>query len=126
MVIHCTNHPVLAWCCSSAGSVLALVIKWGLRASSGKKELGNDDQSLSLLNQAGRKMEETEVTAAPRSSSKDRLSESSTHSLSGRGYSVSDIFTLCGFTAELQYPLLPFMAPAADILIMLNREMVES
>ncbi len=28
--------------------------------------------------------------------------------------------------AELQYPLLPFMAPAADILIMLNREMVES
>ncbi|XP_016386016.1 fibrosin-1-like protein [Sinocyclocheilus rhinocerous] len=83
-------------------------------------------RSLSLLNQAGRKMEETEVNAAPRSSSKDRLSESSTHSLSGRGYSVSDIFTLCGFTAELQYPLLPFMAPAADILIMLNREMVES
>ncbi|XP_077097626.1 fibrosin-like 1 isoform X26 [Siphateles boraxobius] len=44
-------------------------------------------RSLSLLSQAGRKMEETEVKTAPRSSSKDRLSESSTHSLSGRGYS---------------------------------------
>ncbi|XP_016147417.1 autism susceptibility gene 2 protein-like isoform X10 [Sinocyclocheilus grahami] len=44
-------------------------------------------RSLSLLNLAGRKMEETVVNAAPRSSSKDRLSESSTHSLSGRGYS---------------------------------------
>ncbi|XP_043094829.1 autism susceptibility gene 2 protein homolog isoform X16 [Puntigrus tetrazona] len=44
-------------------------------------------RSLSLLSQAGKKMEVTEVNAAPRSSSKDRLSESSTHSLSGRGYS---------------------------------------
>ncbi|XP_042579487.1 autism susceptibility gene 2 protein homolog isoform X13 [Cyprinus carpio] len=44
-------------------------------------------RSLSLLSQAGKKMEETEVNTAPRSSSKDRLSESSTHSLSGRGYS---------------------------------------
>uniref|UniRef100_A0A9J7XJD2 Fibrosin-like 1 n=1 Tax=Cyprinus carpio carpio TaxID=630221 RepID=A0A9J7XJD2_CYPCA len=44
-------------------------------------------RSLSLLSQVGRKMEETEVNKAPRSSSKDRLSESSTHSLSGRGYS---------------------------------------
>uniref|UniRef100_A0A8C1CTS2 Fibrosin-like 1 n=1 Tax=Cyprinus carpio carpio TaxID=630221 RepID=A0A8C1CTS2_CYPCA len=44
-------------------------------------------ESLSLLSQVGRKMEETEVNKAPRSSSKDRLSESSTHSLSGRGYS---------------------------------------
>ncbi|XP_067295484.1 autism susceptibility gene 2 protein homolog isoform X10 [Pseudorasbora parva] len=44
-------------------------------------------RSLSLLSQTGRKIEETEVNTAPRSSSKDRLSESSTHSLSGRGYS---------------------------------------
>ncbi|XP_059407269.1 autism susceptibility gene 2 protein homolog isoform X9 [Carassius carassius] len=44
-------------------------------------------RSLSLLSQAGKKMEETEVNTAPRSSSKDRLSESSTNSLSGRGYS---------------------------------------
>ncbi|XP_067261761.1 autism susceptibility gene 2 protein homolog isoform X17 [Chanodichthys erythropterus] len=44
-------------------------------------------RSVSLLSQAGRKMEETEVNTAPRNSSKDRLSESSTHSLSGRGYS---------------------------------------
>ncbi|XP_052413830.1 autism susceptibility gene 2 protein homolog isoform X10 [Carassius gibelio] len=44
-------------------------------------------RSLSLLSQAGKKTEETEVNTAPRSSSKDRLSESSTHSLSGRGYS---------------------------------------
>uniref|UniRef100_A0A9J7YE12 Fibrosin-like 1 n=1 Tax=Cyprinus carpio carpio TaxID=630221 RepID=A0A9J7YE12_CYPCA len=44
-------------------------------------------RSLSLLSQAGKKMEETEVNTAPRSSFKDRLSESSTHSLSGRGYS---------------------------------------
>ncbi|XP_016300258.1 autism susceptibility gene 2 protein-like isoform X9 [Sinocyclocheilus anshuiensis] len=44
-------------------------------------------RSLSLLSQAGKKMVETEVNTAPRSSSKDRLSESSTHSLSGRGYS---------------------------------------
>ncbi|XP_051750104.1 autism susceptibility gene 2 protein homolog isoform X18 [Ctenopharyngodon idella] len=44
-------------------------------------------RSVSLLSPAGRKMEETEVNTAPRNSSKDRLSESSTHSLSGRGYS---------------------------------------
>ncbi|XP_073808114.1 fibrosin-1-like protein isoform X16 [Danio rerio] len=44
-------------------------------------------RSVSLLSQAVKKIEETEVNAAQRSSSKDRLSESSTHSLSGRGYS---------------------------------------
>ncbi|XP_057208175.1 autism susceptibility gene 2 protein isoform X10 [Triplophysa rosa] len=42
---------------------------------------------VSLLSHAGRKMEVPEVNAAHRSNSKDRLSESSTHSLSGRGYS---------------------------------------
>ncbi|KAL6465117.1 hypothetical protein MHYP_G00252500 [Metynnis hypsauchen] len=50
----------------------------------------------SVLAQAGRTVPETNVpelnSAANRSSSKDRLSESSTHSLSGRGYSVSVTF----------------------------------
>ncbi|XP_051955939.1 fibrosin-1-like protein [Xyrauchen texanus] len=44
-------------------------------------------RSMSLLSKAVRKMEEPEVNMAHRSGSKDRLSESSTHSLSGRGYS---------------------------------------
>ncbi|XP_051518266.1 autism susceptibility gene 2 protein-like isoform X11 [Myxocyprinus asiaticus] len=44
-------------------------------------------RSMSLLSKAGRKMEEPEVNTAHRSGSKDRLSESSTHTLSGRGYS---------------------------------------
>ncbi|XP_051518236.1 autism susceptibility gene 2 protein-like isoform X8 [Myxocyprinus asiaticus] len=45
-------------------------------------------RSMSLLSKAGRKMEEPEVNTAHRSGSKDRLSESSTHTLSGRGYSI--------------------------------------
>ncbi|XP_073717264.1 fibrosin-1-like protein isoform X5 [Misgurnus anguillicaudatus] len=44
-------------------------------------------RSMSRLSQTARKTEEPEVNTAHRSSSKDRLSESSTHSLSGRGYS---------------------------------------
>ncbi|XP_065106899.1 fibrosin-1-like protein isoform X8 [Paramisgurnus dabryanus] len=44
-------------------------------------------RSLNRLSQTARKTEEPEVNTAHRSSSKDRHSESSTHSLSGRGYS---------------------------------------
>ncbi|RXN30826.1 autism susceptibility gene 2-like protein [Labeo rohita] len=49
---------------------VGLVAAQGLLAGDGRPF-----ESLSLLSQAGRKMEETEVNAAPRSSSKDRLSE---------------------------------------------------
>lgn len=52
--------------------------------------------------------------------------QSSTHSLSGRGYSVSDIFMLHGFTAELQSQTALFIAPSLDTLIMLNRVMEKS
>ncbi|XP_051544629.1 autism susceptibility gene 2 protein homolog isoform X6 [Myxocyprinus asiaticus] len=44
-------------------------------------------RSISLLSKAGQKIVEPEMNTARRSGSKDRLSESSTHSLSGRGYS---------------------------------------
>ncbi|KAG7241373.1 hypothetical protein INR49_025573 [Caranx melampygus] len=67
-----------------------------------------------------------ELSRPHRSNSKEQLSESSTHSLSGRGYSVSDIFMLHSFTAELQSPTTRFMALALDILIMLNRVMEKS
>ncbi|TDH12351.1 hypothetical protein EPR50_G00046050 [Perca flavescens] len=67
-----------------------------------------------------------ELSRPHRSNSKEQLSESSTHSLSGRGYSVSGIFMLHSFTAELQSPTTRFMAPALDILIMLNRVMEKS
>ncbi|KAL0979228.1 hypothetical protein UPYG_G00182400 [Umbra pygmaea] len=50
-----------------------------------------------------------EINRPDRSTSKEQLSESSTLSLSGRGYSVSDIFMLHGFTAELQSPTALFM-----------------
>ncbi|CAG09686.1 unnamed protein product [Tetraodon nigroviridis] len=67
-----------------------------------------------------------ELSRPHRSNSKEQLSESSTHSLSGRGYSVSGIFMLHGFTTELQSPTTDFMALALDILIMLNRVMEKS
>ncbi|XP_035234968.1 fibrosin-1-like protein isoform X2 [Anguilla anguilla] len=53
-----------------------------------------------MLGRSGRNSEEEalqELSRPQRSNSKEHFSESSTHSLSGRGYSVSDIFLLYRF-----------------------------